>query len=197
MILRRLSAQNVISPYPAKSIADLELDEKVYKPDFEITSKFQAFSKELVRISLLGLGLYGFLMKLGGESGHQQLVPATEIQKVVALGGAVAFAVCAGCALMHGVMSSQCLGHQLVISRYFGRLEGDRWDESHKESFRQEIRRQQSEQRNVLIRGNRLLLLATIFLIVGALLVAFCCGLMIFEPSAHGAGSLPLAQIFP
>jgi hypothetical protein len=195
MILRRLSAQNAISPYPARSIADLELDEKVYKADFEITNKFQSFSKELVRISLLGLGVYGFLIKLGGELGPQRLIQVTETQKVVALFGAVAFAICAGCALMHGFMSSQCLGHQLVISRYFGRLEGNRWDEHHKELFREEIRRQQAEQKNVLIRGNRLLLLATISLIVGTLLVALCVGLALFVAPPQATTNLPLAPI--
>jgi len=99
MILRRLSAQNALSPYPARSIADLELDDRVYKADFEITNRYQGFSKELVRISLLGLGVYGFLIKEG------KAIPATEVQKVVAMCGAVAFALCAACALMHGVMS--------------------------------------------------------------------------------------------
>jgi hypothetical protein len=168
MILRRLSAQNTISPYPAKTIADLELDDKVYKPDFEITSKFQGFSKELVRISLLGLGFYGFLIRLASE----QRIHATRIQEIVGLCGVGAFAISAGCGLVHGLMTSQCLGHQLVISRYLGRLEGNRWDEHHKEDFREEIRRQQKEQKIVLIQGNRFLLVATLALIIGALLIA-------------------------
>lgn len=177
MILSRLSAQNAISPYPAKTIADLELDEKVYKADFEISGKFQSFSKELVRISGLGLGVYGFLIK----SGFEQRFLATTAQKIMASGGVAAFAICAACALLHGFMSSQCLGHQLVISRYFGRLEGSRWDEHLKETFRQEIRRQQVQQRSVLILGNRLLLAATISLMCGAGLVAICSSLALFK----------------
>src|SRR5579864_1465304 len=132
MILKKLSPENAISPYPARTIADLELDEKVYKPDFEISSRYQAFSKELVRISLLGLGVYGFLIKLASE----QKLAVTQSEKIVGLCGLFAFAISAGCALLHGVLSSRCLGHQLVISRYLGRLEGDRWDEGHKQDFR-------------------------------------------------------------
>jgi hypothetical protein len=32
-----LFERTAISPIPARTIADLELDEKIYKPDFEIT----------------------------------------------------------------------------------------------------------------------------------------------------------------
>jgi hypothetical protein len=189
MILRRLSARNSISPYPARTIADLELEDKVYRPDFEITSKFQAFSQELVRISLLGLGVYGFLIKLATDepSPQQRFLHAIQGHQILAAYGVAAFAVCAACALMHGFMATRCLGHQLVISRYFGRLEGDRWDELHKESFRVEIQRQQSEQRIVLIRGNRLLLVATFALIFGAGLTALCSALS-FLASETGAG---------
>jgi hypothetical protein len=169
-----LSAQNAISPIAAKTIADLELDEKVYKPDFEITSKFQSFSKELVRISLLGLGVYGFLIKSVGK--HY----VTPFQKIVGLLGVVAFATSAACALWHGLLSSRCLHHQLVISRYFGRLEGDRWDECAKEAFRVEIRRQQMEQRAVLTSGNWYLLAATGSLIAGAGMVCLCSILVLF-----------------
>jgi hypothetical protein len=67
MELKDSSLRDPISPIPAQSIADLELDEKVYKPDFEITAKYQAFSKELSRIALLGLGVYGFLIKMATD----------------------------------------------------------------------------------------------------------------------------------
>jgi hypothetical protein len=183
VILRRLSAQNSISPYPAKTIDDLELDDKVYKPDFEITTRFQGFSKELVRISLLGLGVYGFLIKLAADEPgpERRLMHALQGHPVLAAGGVAAFALCSACALIHGFMSNQCLGHQLVISRYFGRLKGDRWDERMKDAFREEIRRQQKEQRVVLIRGNRFLVAATFSLIVGASFVAMCSALVLLN----------------
>jgi uncharacterized membrane protein len=181
MILRRLSAKNVISPYPAETIADLELEEKVYKADFEITDKFQAFSKELVRISLLGLGVYGFLIKLATDKPGSEFLHMLRNYRVLALCGVVAFAICAACSLLNGFMSSLCLSHQLVISRYFGRLEGNRWDEHHKGQFREEIKRQQKEQRAVLIRGNRFLVVATFALIIGAALVAACSVLVLLN----------------
>jgi hypothetical protein len=175
-----LNLRRAISPYPAETLADLELDEKVYKADFEISSKFQALSKELVRISLLGLGVYGFLLKIATSS-EAKYLEALKPHRYLVLGGTAAFTVCAAGALLHGFLSNQCLGHQLVISRYFGRLEGSRWSERQKEHFREEIRRQQKSQRKILIFGNRCLLLATLALICGALLVAICSDLMLFK----------------
>ena len=179
--MRWRSGELAISPYPAKTIADLQLDENVYKPDFQITDKFQAFSKELARISLLGLGAYGFLIKLAADKPGSEFLLALQKNRWLALCGVASFALSAACALLHGFMSTQCLGHQLVISRYFGRLEGNRWDDRHKEDFRAEIKRQQKEQRAILIKGNHCLLVATVALIAGAVLVATCTCLVLFN----------------
>ncbi|HEY5039128.1 MAG TPA: hypothetical protein VIJ93_08670 [bacterium] len=174
---------NAISPKPARTIADLELDEKVYKPDFEITEKFQAFSKELVRISLLGLGVYGFLIKMAAdEKGDKHLfLQAMRDQKIPAMMGVVAFALCAASALFQGFLATKCLSHQLIISRYFGRLEGNRWDEKDKESFRNTIKENQVAQKCVLKWGGWLLFTATIALICGAVLMGLCSGLVLFN----------------
>src|SRR6267142_2179558 len=167
-----LFRHNEISPIPARTIADLELEERVYKPDFEITARYQAFSKELVRISLLGLAVYGFLIKLGTE--QSSILDALRKHSIIAALGVVAFASCAAFALIHGFLATKCLGYQLIISRYFARLEGDRWEEKSKESFRGIIRQKQREQKSILQVGNSSLLVATIALIGGATMVALC-----------------------
>jgi hypothetical protein len=178
-----LLGRTAISPIAARTIADLALAEKIYKPDFEITEKFQAFSKELVRISLLGLGVYGFLIKMAtDEPGDKHLfLEALRNHDLLALIGVVAFAASAACGLLHGFLSTKCLGHQLVISRYFGRLEGDRWDNNSKQAFRDIIKEQQVSQRAVLKLGTAFLLASTIALIVGAVMVGLCSALVLFE----------------
>jgi len=171
-----------ISPIAARSISDLELDEKFYKPDLEITARFQAFSKEMVRISLLGLGVYGFLIKMAVDEPGQEhhFLHALREHQVIAAFGVAALAICAACALANGFLSAKCLGYQLTISRYFGRLEGERWDTEHKKSFKKIIEEQQKSQKSILRLGNYLLLAATIALIVGAAIVAVCSGLVLF-----------------
>jgi hypothetical protein len=176
-----LLKRDVISPIPATTTADLRLDEQVYKPDFEITEKFQSFSKELVRISLLGLGAYGFLIKMAADQGGDRYLEALRIHKVLAVLGVAAFAICASCALLNGFLATKCLAHQLIIARYFGRLDGDRYDEHTKESFRDVIQEHQRAQKRVLRFGNGCLLAATLALIGGGILFAFCSGLVLFK----------------
>jgi hypothetical protein len=170
-----------ISPIPARTIADLDLEERSYKPDFEITARYQAFSKELVRISLLGLGVYGILIKMTTDEHGSRFLDALREHRTVAGAGVAAFAVCAGCALFHGFLATKCLGHQLVIARYFGRLEGARWSERYHELFRDIIRRQQQRQKLVLRAGNLLLWISTIALTSGAVCAASCFALVIFN----------------
>jgi hypothetical protein len=183
MEMKDASLRASISPIPARSIADLELDEKVYKPDFEITAKYQAFSKELSRIALLGLGVYGFLIKMATDQPGvaREYFVAIQEHRYLAVLGVAAFAASAACALMHGFLATKCLGHQLIISRYFGRLEGSRWPEPDKTLFRQVIHYQQKAQHKVLRWGTSLLFIATISLIIGAVLVGICSSLILFN----------------
>jgi len=170
-----------ISPIPARTIADLDLEDRSYKPDFEITARYQAFSKELVRISLLGLGVYGVLIKMTTDEHGSRFLAALREHRVLAGAGVVAFAVCAGCALFHGFLATKCLGHQLVIARYFGRRQGERWSERYHRLFLSIIRQQQRRQRLVLRVGNFLLWISTIALVGGAVCAAACFALVIFN----------------
>jgi hypothetical protein len=141
----------------------------------------EEFSKELVRISLLGLGVYGILIKMTTDEHGSRFLDALREHRTVPGAGVAAFAVCAGCALFHGFLATKCLGHQLVIARYFGRLEGARWSERYHELFRDIIRRQQQRQKLVLRAGNLLLWISTIALISGAVCAASCFALVIFN----------------
>jgi hypothetical protein len=47
-----------------RSLTEIALDEKYYKPDLEVTDRYQTFSTEMLRLSLLGIAALGFLKKL-------------------------------------------------------------------------------------------------------------------------------------
>jgi len=47
--------------HPDKLYTDL--DEKCYKAEFELLDRYHAFSAELLRLSLLGIAVFGFLFK--------------------------------------------------------------------------------------------------------------------------------------
>ena len=48
---------------PAKSLSDVEIPDSSWKPDFDIVDRYQSFASELMRIALLGIAVYGFLLK--------------------------------------------------------------------------------------------------------------------------------------
>jgi hypothetical protein len=135
-----------------------------------------------VRISLLGLGSYGFLIKLSvGPPASAMYDQAIQRHSVMIACGVLAFAVCAASVLLNGFLATKCLSHQLVISRYLGRLDGNRWDETAKGSFLRIIREQQRAQLSVLTLGGQSLLLATVALATGAVLTAVCSALVILK----------------
>ena len=39
------------------------LDERAYKPEMELADRYQAFTAEILRLSLLGIAVFGFLFK--------------------------------------------------------------------------------------------------------------------------------------
>ena len=144
---------------------DIEIDESAYRADFEIATKFQSISKELLRIAFLGLGVIGVLIKLSMEKpGHNVLnfLQAHRVSGIFALG---AFTICVASSLFHVFLTSL---------RHLRRLEGDAWDDHNKKLSRAFIDRQREEQKCAIKHASRLLLTATTSLSLGALLVAYC-----------------------
>jgi hypothetical protein len=172
--------KRAVSAYPAKSQADLRLDGDIYKADFEIAANCQGVCKDLLRISLAGLGVFGFLIKFASLE-SSALLEASTLQKCSAMASLAFFALCASCALYNSSMTNQGLDYQLIICRFFGRIESERWDEMMKQNFRNEVQRLQGGQKRILQRGHVALVLAKLFLVSGAVSVAVCCGLVIFS----------------
>jgi len=97
-----------------------ELSEGLYKPDFELLDRYQTFSSEILRLSLLGITAIGFLLSLDEKSiGQKRLAAVLSnpglrhilIASVILLGGASAFA------LVHRWVSSDSMYFQLKIYR--------------------------------------------------------------------------------
>jgi hypothetical protein len=126
---------------------------------------------------------YRFLVKTATSehgSGEGMFADGLRAHYVVALAGIACFALCAGCALWHSFLATRCMSYQLVIVRYFGRLEGNRWEETHKEKFKEIIGRKQREQKSLLELSRLLLWSATASLVAGALMVVLCTALTVF-----------------
>jgi hypothetical protein len=161
-----------LSPVAARSTEDISVKEDTYKADFDLAAKFQAFSKELVRISLLGLAAFGFLIKIAVD--RTELLSALRRQSVPAVIGVSAFALCAASALLHGYLGSKCLYYQLNILRHLQRLGSDRWNDHDKKISLDFVANQRRKQASALKLSAILLLIATFSLVAGAFSVAFC-----------------------
>ena len=101
----------------ARQLDDISLDEKDYKADFELTEKYQGFSGELLRLSLLGIGLYGFMMAhAGSETGiGAKLIAQTLKYKEWVAVSIFMFGISSAAALGHGFFATKCLACQVQI----------------------------------------------------------------------------------
>ncbi|HEY0021764.1 MAG TPA: hypothetical protein VGB24_02610 [Longimicrobium sp.] len=155
---------------PARSLVDISLSEDAFRSDFEITDKYQGFSAELVRLALLGIAGYGFLLSNLALNNAQ---PSDFFEKLVKfrwlLGvGVVSLGVAAASALAHRFFSTDCLSHQVTILRLLKRANAEHWTPEEKAADRERLTREREEQMHDLRRCRRLLWVAAGALVLGA-----------------------------
>ncbi len=172
---------------PAKSLLDIELDEKVYKADFEVATRYHEVAKELERLALLGIGAYGFFMTKS-EIPAKHFISATyfhvPVIYVPAI-GLVALGVCAGCALICTDLNTLCLKLQLDILRLLDRVRSGRWEAPDEQVANTEnLKFNRAYQKRLLWMGKWLIRVAVGGLIVGALATVLCFVLTLW----HRAG---------
>jgi hypothetical protein len=169
---------------PARKLIDISLEEAAYKPDFEITERFQRFASELSRLSLLGLGLYGLLLAHGAESKGSvsaTLLDATLSHKTALASSLFLFGLGALFALGNSFYATRCLNLQLAIVRFLHRLDLDHWSTEEKVAIRKMIEEKQADQKSILTIGFRCLLTATVSLALGAMVVACVFAAALFQ----------------
>jgi len=92
-----------------KYLSLVPLDENSYKPDIELLERYHAYSAELLRLSLAGLGVIGFLVT-------SKLVTYSAVKICLAL-SVILFGVSAGGALGHRYLSSDGIHHLMKAVR--------------------------------------------------------------------------------
>jgi hypothetical protein len=168
---------------PARSIDDFKIDADCYTVDFEISARFEKFATEIERLSLLGIGAYGFLLtNLAISGGHStaymdHLKANRELLEI----GVIAFALAAGLSLWSNYLSTKCLGCQLDIVRMFSRLESQRWNLQEQTINRAFVEDRQRTQKRIFSWNEWVLGCATGSLGLGAAAVAFTFARVIFK----------------
>jgi hypothetical protein len=174
---------------PAKSLKDIELDEDMYKPDFEVSARFDGLARELERLALLGIGAYGFFITKSEVSPSDLLAHHLVLPTI----GLIALGLSAGCALLCSHWNSKCLKLQVDILRLVGRLESGRWNApNEKDVNTKNLDAKRADQRQMLGWGRTLMGIAVISLIVGAAATVCCFVLTLLQRVHPMAGSLPL-----
>jgi len=102
------------------SLAEISIEEDLYNADLQLLDKYQAFSTELLRLSLLGIGVCGFLLKevvfkFPDSSAFLTTLKGARItfgSGIALLAGSAAFA------LGHRYFSADSMAYQLAYLRY-------------------------------------------------------------------------------
>jgi hypothetical protein len=93
------------------------IKEDAYKPDLQLLERYQAYSAELLRLSLAGLGVVGFLIM-------NKLVTQTAVKAWLTV-GILLFGVSSGSALAHRYFSSDGIHYFIKAVRLNGRKSPD------------------------------------------------------------------------
>jgi hypothetical protein len=107
------------------------LEEKQYKAEQSLAEKYQAFTAEILRVSLLGLAAFGFLYKEAFATFDPRTHPGVDIAfaKTLAVGSIYFFGISALFALVFQYFSSESFRTYLEGLRFHLASQADRSDE--------------------------------------------------------------------
>jgi hypothetical protein len=132
---------------PARLLSDLDVPETVWKADFDIADRYQGFANEIMRIALLGIGGYGFLIKEMLTSSDSLCQTLIRTNKLYVSMGAVSLGLSLILVLSHRFYSTVCLYYQLLIVRSLKRLENSQWSEEEKQTEEKFLKHTRDSQR--------------------------------------------------
>jgi len=159
--------KNVRLRVAAKSLKDVDIPDSTWKADFDIVDRYQCLGNELMRIGLLGLAGFGFLIKEILPKGR----PLTSTCSNFMLLASLLIVFCIVLILFHRFKSTNCLYCQILIMRSLKRLENSHWNEIEIEKEKDFIEKTRKIQRRVSMAAHCSLIIAAIFFAVGLLLI--------------------------
>ena len=133
------------------SLGLVELPDNTFEHDLAVSERYQSFSTELLRLSLLGIAAIGFLianilLKGAPQSGAQANIPHNLFPvpfKYLISSSLICFGLSAGCALLHGYVSAATVARHLRAIRLElrrAKAEAEREKEKRESKLRLELR---------------------------------------------------------
>ena len=141
------------------NLGNVVIDENRIKPDFQILEKYQNFSSEILRLSLIGVGAYAFLFKEIFAKKPEEAKPLVELvqksplNKYLIVAGIIFFAMAAACTLVHRYYSSDLMAFHiryLRIKKYISDAH-EIFEETPKGTATLEEAREEKEDRDVIL----------------------------------------------
>lgn len=162
-----------------KYFGGIPLDPADYEADFAVVDKYQAFSSELLRLSLLGIAGYGFLianivLKTAPKTDGYVLLSAFSRPDTVAvlMLGAMALGIAAVTALGHRFFATDCVTHYVRRLRAEKLLTSEPKDDVLREKAEKIVANEQVSLENDIDKCRWLLIVSSWSLVVGAFCVA-------------------------
>jgi len=91
------------------SLIGFPIDDKSYKVALELQDRYTAYSSEILRLALLGIAGYGFLLKDIVFANQTTLAPRFQDVRLLLIIGAISLVISAILALQHRVSATDCV----------------------------------------------------------------------------------------
>lgn len=158
-------------------ITSIGVDEKLYKADLEILDRYQKFSAELLRMALLGVSGYGFLItniifKENVWKENNRIVQAITGAQCYFIVGLIALGVTTAAALAHRYYSTDCVTHLVMRIRLTQQLDNLPVDDPRRHDVEKKTDLQKYLLKNDFRTSARLFVVASSALFVGVVCVA-------------------------
>jgi hypothetical protein len=177
--MNQTPAREMDDRIPARKLSDITLPEDTYKADFQLTDRYQAFSTELIRLSLLGIAGYGFLIANVVLKTDQNLNKLAS-QSWMLGAGVIFLGLSTALALAYRFFSTGCLAYQISILRTLTRLDSSHWTAEEREANELRLKRERKEQLRTLRFCHRCLMASAASLIAGAICVVYVFAAVLF-----------------
>jgi hypothetical protein len=162
--------KNIRGRTPAKLLSDVEIPDSCWKPDFDVVDRYQSFANELMRISLLGIAGYGFLIKEVAMRDSLLLHMLADFKIYLVL-GAGCLVLSLSFVLAHRFYSTCCLYNQIMIMRSLKRQENSNWSVEEKKQEDQHIKIFRKSQIKDAIASRIILVSASVLFALGFMFV--------------------------
>lgn len=153
-------------------LKDVDIPEASWKADFDVVERYQSFANEMMRISLLGIAGYGFLIKEICMK-DRQFYSMLQVLKSSFGIGAICFLVTLIFSLAHRFTSTACLYYQVQIMRGLKRLENPHWSDEEKKDELLFIENCRKRQREISNTSHYILITASVDLFLDFYLLLF------------------------